>query len=406
MDREQGVGLIDAPAGHERLIGHHRGASSGPTMVVVAGIHGNEPAGIRAARHVLERLGREQLPVRGEIAALAGNLQALGRNQRFLVKDLNRQWTEDQVASLAERGPGPGAAPEDAEQVDLLAAFDEVARRARGAVHFLDLHTSSADGPPFLTIGDTLRNRRFASRLPCPLILGLEDQVDGSLLEYLSNRGHVTLGVEAGRHDLESSTVHHEAVLWLALVAAGMLDRRDLADAGEWERLLRQATSRVPRVIEIRHRHAVRPDEGFRMEPGFRNFQRVARGQLVAREARGEVRAHEGGLILLPLYQGQGEDGFFLGREVSGLRLRASELVRRLGLDRMMRWLPGVKPHPSRPRTLIVDTRVARLYPMEVFHLLGFRKVRMDGPRLIVTRRPFDVEGPERDGPRGSRTAS
>ena len=57
------------------------------------------------------------------------------------------------------------------------------------------------------------------------------------------------------------------------------------------------------------------------MEPGFANIQPVARGQLLARDRRGEIRAPEDCLVVMPLYQGLGDDGFFLGRD---LRLRCS----------------------------------------------------------------------------------
>jgi predicted deacylase len=43
----------DIPA--EREIGRAGGGRSGPTLIAVAGIHGNERAGITAARRVLAR---------------------------------------------------------------------------------------------------------------------------------------------------------------------------------------------------------------------------------------------------------------------------------------------------------------------------------------------------------------
>ena len=42
------------------------------------------------------------------------------------------------------------------------------------------------------------------------------------------------------------------------------------------------------------------------------------------------------------------------------------------------------------------DTHVARWFPLEFFHLLGYRKRRQDGDTLVVTRRAFDYEGPEK----------
>jgi succinylglutamate desuccinylase len=43
----------------------------------------------------------------------------------------------------------------------------------------------------------------------------------------------------------------------------------------------------------------------------------VAAGTLLARDDGGEIRAPFDGLLLMPLYQAQGSDGFFLGREVA-----------------------------------------------------------------------------------------
>ena len=383
--------LVEAPTEYERIIGRVRGDSPGPTLIALGGIHGNEHSGIRAAKQVLDRLERERPPLRGELIALAGNRQALDRNTRYIVKDLNRQWTDEKLLALFT-DDGRSGAPEDAEQRELYSALCELAGEANGPVIFLDLHTSSADGPPFSTIGDTLRNRAFAMRFPVPMILGLEEQVDGALLEYMNNQGRVTMGVEAGHHDRESSVEHHEAMLWLALIAARMLRPEDLPDAEQFRDRLREATRDLPRIIEVRHRHAVRPGDGFRMEPGFTNFQPLTRGQLLARDRNGEIRAPESGRILLPLYQGQGDDGFFIGREVRPFWLELSALLRRLRLDSVVHLLPGVRRHPELRDALVVNTAIARIYPLEVFHLLGYRKRRRDGRRLIVSRRRFDLQ--------------
>jgi succinylglutamate desuccinylase len=61
----------------------------------------------------------------------------------------------------------------------------------------------------------------------------------------------------------------------------------------------------------------VRPGDGFVMEPGFRNLQAVEAGQVLARDRLGEITAVCDARILMPLYQDQGNDGFFLAREVS-----------------------------------------------------------------------------------------
>jgi succinylglutamate desuccinylase len=365
-------------------------------LVVVGGIHGNEPAGVHAARRVMAALKRLDPPFRGELVTLVGNRQALAHDSRFLGIDLNRQWTRERLAALEEPRPGEGKSPEEAEQHDLMAELRAAEARARADVFFLDLHTSSADGPPFLTIGDTLRHRAFARHFPLPVVLGLEDMVDGALLEHMNTRGHITLGVEGGRHDDPRAIDLHESVVWLALAAAGLMRFEDVPEGDARRRMLQEASQGIPPIIEVRYRRVVRPGDGFRMEPGYSNLQAVPKGRLLAHDRTGTIETKEDGLILLPLYQGQGDDGYFWCREVKQFWLRLSILLRNLHLGSLMWLLPGVRRHPSLPRTLIVDTRVARFYPLELFHLVGFRKRRKHGAILLVSRRPFDLRAPKR----------
>jgi succinylglutamate desuccinylase len=375
-------------------LGRLAGDESGPTLITLAGIHGNEPAGVAAAERVLGWLERHSPPLAGDVVFLTGNVSALARKTRFVDLDLNRQWTPERVAALAVDGEGPDDPVERGEQRELLASLRGAVRAARGPMYFLDLHTSSADGPPFLTVGDTLRNRRFVRCFPLPLILGLEEQVDGALLELLNNQGLVTVGVEAGLHGSERSVDRLEAALWIALVGAGNVRAEHAPDLEPYRRLLREASRGVPPVIEVRHRHAIGDGDGFHMERGYANFRVVRKGELLARDRNGPIRAPESGLILLPLYQGQGDDGFFVSREVRRFWIGMSSLLRRLRLHGVMRFLPGVGRDPDNPLVLIVDTRVARAYPLEIFHLFGFRKVRQVGKKLVVSRRRYDLKPP------------
>jgi len=364
-------------------------------MVVMTGIHGNEWAGLFAARRVLDRLHEDEIPILGELTVLAGNLSAIKERTRFIDDDLNRNWTSARVEALRSVSDFRGRPEEDRQRQQLVETFVEIVGKARGQVHFLDLHTSSADGAPFLTVGDTLRNRAFAMNFPLPIMLGLEEQVDDSLLEYLNNFGFVTMGVEAGRHDADHAIDRHEAVLWLALVAAGIIEERSTPQPQRCRAMLREASSGIPRILEVRHRHPIRPGDGFRMEPGFGNFDTVRKDQLLAHDVRGPIYAEASGRILLPLYQGKGDDGFFVAREVRAFWLELSAMLRRLWLGALIRYLPGVRRHPELQDVLIVNLRIARIYPLEIFHLFGYRKLRRIGAALIVSRRRYDVTPPD-----------
>ena len=377
-------------SGHhfERAIGRYDSGRDGPCVIVCGGLHGNEPAGAYAAQRVIEELGRTKPPLRGELIAVAGNVAALALNQRYQVVDLNRCWLQETVDRVRGQDPSIDTA-EEAEQRALLAVIDEAAAR-RGALVVLDLHTTSADGPPFTLMSDTLRNRRVAFHMPGPKVLGLEESVDGTLLEYLTQAGHTAVVIESGQHADPGSIDRHEAIIWLGLVAAGSLEADEVPRYSEMHARLHSVAAALPRVVELRYRHEIGPDDGFVMEPGHRGFDRVEAGQVVATDRNGPVKITEDGRLLMPLYQSQGDDGYFLVRRVHPFWLALSAGVRRLRLHVVLPLLPGVRRHPSVDDGLRVDPRIARWFTVEILHLFGFRRRRPDGELLVFTRRRDD----------------
>lgn len=362
-----------------------RGDRPGPTLIAIAGIHGNERAGVEAARRVLATLERRAGVVSGELVALAGNLAAMREDRRYISRDLNRAWTEARVAEVAKKKARDREA-EDTEQLELLHAVEEVKLRARGEVHLLDMHTTSAQGVPFGLFGDTLRQRRFLCQLPLTIVMGLEEQVDGVLSAFFTGRGCITCAVEGGQHTDPTSADNLEAALLLVAEAAGLFGSALHEEAAAAHALLERRRGHLPRVMEVVERHAITPEDKFEMAPGFANLDRAREGQLLAHDRHGPIRAPRDGMVILPLYQGQGSDGFFWGREVSSARLRASETIRQLELDKFLHWLPGVERDPSHPSRFLVHTRVARLYPLDVFHMFGYRRIRERDRVLTVER--------------------
>ena len=356
---------------------------AGPTLIVLAGIHGNEPAGVRAVQTVLQRLQRQAIELHGRVVALGGNLKALGRGVRYLQRDLNRQWLPEALDGLLARDPAADG-DEDREQRELVRAFERALQTARVPCVFVDLHTSSADGPPFLCLADTIDNRRTALATGVPLILGIEETIDGASLEWWSQRGIVNFAVEGGRHEHPDTVGNHEAVLWLLLEHLGMLRGVDVTP---YRAHIARVCAQQPRVVEIVRRHAITTQDRFVMQPGFRNFDAVRRGQQLAQDARGPVLAPFDGRVMLPLYQALGDDGFFLARDVRPFWLSVAAGLRRLRLHRIVHWLPGVRRDPGDRNTILVDPRIARWFVTELFHLLGFRRERRRGDVLAFTRR-------------------
>lgn len=346
--------------------------------------------------------------MRGDLVGLRGNLRALAAGTRFVDEDLNRVWQRDRVAailaSLRTEEPSPGGASlpmvgnaELAEQRDLLAAIREEVRRARGPVYVIDLHTSSSESAPFTTLGDTLQNRRLALRLPIPVVLGLEEQIDGAMLQYFDRLGWPSVGIEGGLHTADSSVQAHEDAVWLFLATLDLVRPQDIPEYEERCVRLARLARGLPRVMDIRYRYEVTERDAFRMNPGFANFDPVRRGQELGVDREGTVRSPLSGRIFLPLYQRQGDDGFFIVRRLNPTWLRVSQLLRQVGADRFATWLPGVQAHPDRDDAVVLSPLARNRAVIGLLHLLGFNALRESGRLLMVRRLETSSPDPELD---------
>ncbi|MEZ6093861.1 MAG: succinylglutamate desuccinylase/aspartoacylase family protein [Pirellulaceae bacterium] len=203
-----------------RIIGEY-GSDNGPLVIVIAGIHGNEPAGVFALQDLFAQLKTLAIPINGRIVGLAGNLQALEQNQRFVDEDMNRVWNLKRIADLETSA---GTSQEAFEQAQLLNAIRDELKRPHTHRYFIDLHTTSSDSRPFIPFDDTLKNRAFVRKFPIAGILGIEEFLPGTLLSYLNEMDGVAIGYEAGQHDSPKSIEFHESFLWLALASADCMN--------------------------------------------------------------------------------------------------------------------------------------------------------------------------------------
>ena len=95
---------------------------------------------------------------------------------------------------------------------------------------------------------------------------------------------------------------------------------------------------------------------------------------------------------MLPRYQDQGDDGFFISRDVRPLWLGFSAMVRRLGIERFLPLLPGVQRVDGSWRQLRVDRRKALFAVRQIFHLCGYRRYKEDPGGFVFVRRPDNSE--------------
>ncbi|QDU84830.1 aspartoacylase [Planctomycetes bacterium Pla163] len=376
--------LSGAPAPDRGRVIARLGPEGAPLFVATSGLHGNEREGVEALERIAKQLEPMAERLRRRVLFLRGNLSALLARQRFVDTDLNRHFEVERIDALLS-----GVGPTCSEDVELLAVIREIRHEldvAPGKAFLLDLHSTSAAGPPFCLAADTLANRRIAAGLPLPLILGMEEGIDGTLLSWFAEQGYDHMGVEGGRIGDPHATVHCEAAAWLMLERNGALLARDVPRLEEHRAVLAAASTGGPDIVAVLYRHPVAATDEFRMVAGFTSFDRVARGQLLAHDVRGDLLCPFDGRVLLPLYQGQGTDGYFIGREAGRFARLASSVARRLFGRRALALLPGIALEGE--RALRVALHDATGWRLAVCRFLGFWRQRPNGPNLILSRRP------------------
>jgi succinylglutamate desuccinylase len=299
-----------------RLIGDYGGRESGPLLLVTAAIHGNELAGVHALDRVFATLERERPALRGRIAGLIGNRAAAVQGVRYVDADLNRIWAPAELENLRHEDPDAERG-ERHEQRELIAAIDAQLMHPHDKVVHLDLHSTSSEGPPFTIAHPDPSSCRLAAALGAPVIFGILRDVTGTMLGWSAARGFDAVVFEGGQNLSPATIDHQESAVWLAMQAEGMLV--DAAGAAGHRQRLARSVANMPDAVEVCFRYAIDADEHFTMLPGFKSFQRVHAGQLLAlggRSGTEEIRCPIGAILLMPRYQEQGRDGFFLARAV------------------------------------------------------------------------------------------
>ncbi len=305
-----------------RIIGAYIGELQGPLFVAIGGMHGNEKAGVKAIETLLKMLQQEEqvnpdFIFSGQFIGLRGNLQALARGERYIKKDLNRQFTPDNINRIYHTSYAD-LTYEDLELKELLHTIDQLIRQHQPKrLVVLDLHTTSSNGGIFSVVTDELRSLQIAVQLYAPVITGMLNGLNGTSLHYFNSLALplevAAFAFEAGQHEDPLSVDRSIAAIVNCLKSIGCVPRNVVES--KHDDLLKNYARNLPKVVEFCYVHHILPDDDFQMKPNYHNFQPVQKGEVLAKDKHGDILAQEDGLILMPLYQSRGEDGFFIVKE-------------------------------------------------------------------------------------------
>lgn len=303
----------------ERVIGKYTHQQPGAMLIAIGGMHGNEVAGVKAIETLLQMLENEpnknpNFEFSGTFVGLIGNLRAYQQKQRFIQKDLNRQWAVTHVEQIFKQDIHSLDA-EDLELRELLSTVLEAIESTQPSeILLVDLHTTSADGGIFSIVTEDAKSLNLAQYLHAPVITGLLKGLSGTTLHYFNtqNFGIPTSAIafESGQHEDPLSENRAIAALIYALKALGCIAEKDIES--HHELVLKKYAEGLPKVAQLRYSHHIKPEDAFQMKPGYRNFQQLHAGEVIAMDASGDIKVPYDCQILMPLYQKQGTDGFFL----------------------------------------------------------------------------------------------
>jgi len=311
----------------DRVIGERVGNKPGPLMIVFAQIHGNEPAGYKAVEELfkaidLEYLKNDTFEFCGRIVALQGNVKAAQAKVRYIKKDLNRSWLPKEIDRIRKTEAIENLDPEDQEikeNLDLIDAYIDLCQPTRVVV--LDLHTTTAHGGLFTIPSQNPEARRIGLTMHAPVLHGFLEGLKGTTLHYFSQENfEVDMNAvcfEAGQHQSEDAYKHAVSATIQCFKAIGGFYAKDIEI--RHDQLLQERSKGLPLEAKLVYVHEIGPQDDFRMVTTkiYNNFDPVAKGEVLAYDKNGPIESPYDGLILMPLYQKQGSDGFFIIQEIT-----------------------------------------------------------------------------------------
>lgn len=308
-------------SGSKRIISRYSGNRRGPLLIVIGALHGNEKSGVEAIRLIKKMLDVEPITnpsfqFNGTFVGILGNLTAYQSNQRFIDADLNRIWTNKGIEKLKtnERNISEGK-----EQKELIKSIKrEITKNNPTEVVLLDLHSTSSAGGIFTIPTQHKRSLEIGNTLHAPVITGMLEGVKGTMLSYYTKKKVCNFPItgivfEAGQHEDPLSINRAIAAIINCMKAIGNVRVDDVENIHD--KLLITYSKNLPKQSKLMYKHAIIPSDAFKMRPGYQNFQLVKESEILGDDIRGPVCSPEDGMILMPLYQSQGSEGFYIIRE-------------------------------------------------------------------------------------------
>jgi len=179
------------------------GKKPGKTIVILAGVHGDEVCGVKAFDELIPKLEIEK----GKVIFIYANLEAQKKNKRFVEANLNRCFFDKQPESIRDTLEGRTAR-------EIMPYLNE-------ADILLDLHSSrSSSNLCYLICEEDCLNLALALP-PKKIITGIHKTHKGGTDGYMSSKGKPGICIECGLHKSKESLEMAKTTILNLLKKAG-----------------------------------------------------------------------------------------------------------------------------------------------------------------------------------------
>lgn len=242
------------------------GKESGPTSVVIVGVHGDEKCGVIALKNILPDLKID----RGAVWFGFGNPRAIDANQRFVERNLNRMFCDYLLT------------PEDKNSYEYGRA-QFIKTYLSQATALLDIHASPTPKSQPFTICEKNADG-IVEFLPVNLrVSGFDKNEPGGTDYYMNKIGGVGICVECGFYNDPASAQRAEEAIITFLKARGHLPNDQVRNK--------------QRQIDIYHLYKTKTSN-FKLSRPFSDFEKINKGQLIGIDGGKAITAERDGIIL------------------------------------------------------------------------------------------------------------
>lgn len=271
----------------EGIVKKIKASKSGPNLVVMAGVHGDEICGLRAIDAVVSQLEI----LKGSITFLVGSPKAVATGTREFESNLNRMFRSEKQLTVQEM------------QTYEYRRSRELMPLLKNADALLDLHSSTTGTTePFVICEE--KSYACAASLPVSIVVSGFDALHPMGTDaYVNQCGGLGICIECGNHTDASAEYIAVTAIQNFIAYFGMCKRESMSQLH---------TQRHIRATCLYKNKSV-----FTLAKNFSEFEKVGEGTVVGTDGVNKVKAPYDSVIIFPQNCSiPHKEAFVLGREI------------------------------------------------------------------------------------------